>query len=281
MKSLNKPKNTLDDDHNISLIAKILLIFGGSIASIFIVLTLGLSFNLSVKSCLVGGLLFAIGALAASQTQQAAMRYACSTPCYITGMILLGTGILGNGGSVAFTYILLSLFALPAFYFAGDRVLRHLAIAQFFWLSPLWLGFHNYIGYQLFLVIAALVIYSLSVVSEDKLLRHPLTALHLSALRLVLLLLIIGLMLWIDYGFFSLFHHASGIMSLVVALLLLAATFWAADRVGFTLSILFLIYALWLFYYNTDITLLGKSLLLMANGVLFIALFFYLKRQFK
>lgn len=63
-----------------------------------------------------------------------------------------------------------------------------------------------------------------------------------------------------------------------LAILALIFTFYASDKRGLVLSIIFLLLALVMFYYSTEISLLYKSISLMVSGAICLSLFYFLKR---
>ena len=65
------------------------------------------------------------------------------------------------------------------------------------------------------------------------------------------------------------------------ALLIILLSFMVHHRTGFALGILFFIYFIALYYYDLDITLLTKSILLCTTGLFFVALYLYTAQKMK
>ena len=65
---------------------------------------------------------------------------------------------------------------------------------------------------------------------------------------------------------------------IALAILALTLSFKLSDRRGFIMSVVYLVYALVSFYYNTNMLLIYKSVSLMVSGALLLLLFYYLKR---
>jgi uncharacterized membrane protein len=85
----------------------------------------------------------------------------------------------------------------------------------------------------------------------------------------------------IGYGLFGIVLLSTTLLSfpLTGALLLVLLNYYVNYRTGFIISILALLYAIGLYYYDLEFTLLVKSILLMASGSLFIALYFLTRKK--
>ena len=68
---------------------------------------------------------------------------------------------------------------------------------------------------------------------------------------------------------------------MALATLGLVLTYTVLDYFGVAICGLFMIYALSIFYYDLNITLIYKSYLLMASGIVFISLFYFIKKLAK
>lgn len=68
---------------------------------------------------------------------------------------------------------------------------------------------------------------------------------------------------------------------IALALLGLVLTYTVLDYFGLAISGLFLIFALSVFYYDLDISLIYKSYLLMGSGIVFLSLFYFIKKLAK
>ncbi|MDF2188629.1 DUF4401 domain-containing protein [Paraflavitalea sp. CAU 1676] len=69
--------------------------------------------------------------------------------------------------------------------------------------------------------------------------------------------------------------------AIACVLLVMILCFSIKDRTGFVMGIIGLIYYIGVFYYNLDLSLLVKSLLLMGSGILLIVLYFLLHQYFQ
>lgn len=276
MELQNNNINPQSQDTGLSLGVKIILVIGGFIAAISaaaLAVMIG-----KEKGCIFFGIVYTVASLLLSYSKRAEIRFSLVIPLYIAGMALIGFSITDSLFRDDHPmFIVLSLLALPAFVLTRDQMQRHLSVAQFCWLLPF--GFLNFESRTeaLCLIMVALAIYSLTVCFERRIRQNKYLAPELRTMRIVLLMLAIGLLIWTDF----VYSNVNGILSVAAALLLLPLTFWAADRAGLVLSILFLIYALILFYYDMEVDLLHKSLLLMGHGVVMIASFFLLKKLIK
>lgn len=270
--------NTLKERNSeLSLGTKVLLIIGGCWAASSTVGLVMWACGFSLVSSTIWGIVFTIGSLLLSHYKKTEVRFAFAVPFYIAGMSMLCSGIIGW---LEFSCVaLLSFLAIPTLFLSGTPILKHLAIAQFFWIMPFWFlgaSSHDFFRtYHMIIAIIAVALYVITIIKEEGIREVAYLAKELRALRFVLLVLAIGLFIWLDFGFID---HSNGVMSLIMSLILLPLTFLAADRVGLTLSILYLIYALILFYYNAELTLLNKSLILMVNGLTFLLIFYGIKK---
>lgn len=260
---------------SLSLGVKIILVIGGFIAAISaaaLALMIG-----EEKGCIFFGIIYYIASLLLSYSKKSEIRFALVIPLFIASNGLISFGAPGSWFYFRTIYIVISLLALPAMFLTGDQIHRHLSIAQFCWFLPLgFLDKNSLEGYYLVAGIA-LVAYYITICFEQQISQNKCLAPELRTMRLVLQILAMGLLIWADFAL----YYGNGILSVVTALLLLPLTFWAADRAGLALSILYLIYALTLFYYNMEVDLLLKSLLLMGCGAVMIASFFILKKLIK
>lgn len=68
---------------------------------------------------------------------------------------------------------------------------------------------------------------------------------------------------------------------MALATLGLVLTYTVLDYFGVVICGLFMIYALTMFYYDLNITLIYKSYLLMASGIVFLSLFYFIKKLAK
>lgn len=262
---------------SLSLGVKIILVIGGFIAAISaaaLALMIG-----KEKGCIFFGIIYYTASLLLSYSKKSEIRFALVIPLFIASNGLISFGAPGSWFHFRTIYIVISLLALPAMFLTGDQIHRHLSIAQFCWFLPLgFLAKNSLEGYYLVAGIA-LVAYYITICSEQQISQNKYLAPELRTMRLVLLILAMGLLIWADFVRYN--GHSDGIQSIAAALILLPLTFWAADRAGLALSILYLIYALTLFYYNMEVDLLHKSLLLMGCGAVMIASFFILKKLIK
>lgn len=260
---------------SLSLGVKIILVIGGFIAAISaaaLALMIG-----KEKGCIFFGIIYYIASLLLSYSKKSEIRFALVIPLFIASNGLISFGAPDSWFHFRTIYIVISLLALPAMFLTGDQIHRHLSIAQFCWFLPLgFLDKNSLEGYYLVAGIA-LVAYYITICFEQQISQNKYLAPELRTMRLVLLILAMGLLIWADFAL----YYGNGILSVVTALLLLPLTFWAADRAGLALSILYLIYALTLFYYNMEVDLLHKSQLLMGCGAVMIASFFILKKLIK
>ena len=272
---LEKPKGK-----ELSVGVKILLLIGGFFAAVSSVsLIVALSFQGIL--ILMLGFIYCIGSVLISRITKAEVQFALVVPLYITGILLIGLFLevekIMQMEGIAIT---MSLLSIPALFLSGGKMLRHIALAQALWATPFWFDSDPSDPIYLVLSYLSIALYLATVLAEKQIFKHFFLANELRALRIILLILAIALMLWLDFGFLGP-EHSSGIRSIIMALILLPMTFWAADRAGLTMSILFLIYSLTLFYYNCEMNLLHKSLFLIISGLVLLGLSYGVKRFFQ
>ncbi|MGU3375299.1 DUF4401 domain-containing protein [Chryseobacterium sp. M5A1_1a] len=63
------------------------------------------------------------------------------------------------------------------------------------------------------------------------------------------------------------------------AILIILLSFFVNYRTGFALAVIALVYFIGKFYYDLNITLLNKSILLFASGIIFLAIYFFTHKQ--
>lgn len=265
----------------LSIGVKILLLIGGFFAAISANAFLVATVSLRGTTMLIFGLIFGIGSILLSHIDKAEVKFALVAPFYISGICLIGLyfadSLRMDSENLA---VAISFLSIPALLLSGEKMLRHLAIAQALWATPFWFSSGPKSPIYLLLAYMAIAFYLVTVIKENQIRRRAVLAEELRALRIVLLILAIALMLWLDFSYWGT-EYNSGIRSIIMALILLPMTFWAADRAGLTMSILFLIYSLTLFYYNCEMNLLHKSLFLMISGLVLLGLSYGVKRFFQ
>lgn len=271
----DKPKGK-----ELSIGVKILLLIGGFFAALSANFLIA-SVSPRGTSMLIFGLIFGIGSILLSRIDKAEVKFALVAPFYMSGIILIGlylaVSLKMDSENLA---VAISFISIPALLLSDEKMLRHLAIAQALWATPFWFSSSPKSPIYLLLAYMAIAFYLVTVIKEKQIRRRAVLAEELRALRIILLILAIALMLWLDFCYWGT-EYNSGIRSIIMALILLPMTFWAADRAGLTMSILFLIYSLTLFYYNCEMNLLHKSLFLMISGLVLLGLSYGVKRFFQ
>jgi hypothetical protein len=148
-----------------------------------------------------------------------------------------------------------------------------------------WAEIYRPVGYGCVIALLALLIPAIIVEAEIEL--WWLSAIGLLALLLVLEYLIVteqGLSwrhpvaLWLAGGTLALLAPAWQMPGILGALLVLLVGFRQGNRLLIGLAAIFLAFFIIAFYYNLELTLLLKSFMLMASGVIILALRYFLLR---
>jgi len=297
--NLQNNESSTTQEKDLSLGVKIVLLIGGLFASETLTCFVAAGTYDVLPLRVILGLVFLAGSLGLSYLPKPEIRYAFVVPLYLCGMELSIWGISECCGFVIpLVSFLSSLIALPILVLSGSSLLRHLALAQFLWLTPLWFPYEDarvfgiltssqgaVYNYLTFLSVCAILLYLLTILFEKEVQSWPKVAAEWGALRLILILLVIGitvfLNVWVEYASHRFSPDAviphGYLLHLIIAFLMLPLTFRASDRAGLALSILFLIYSLTHFYYAMEVDLLAKSAILMGHGILFLGICYFLK----
>ena len=146
-----------------------------------------------------------------------------------------------------------------------------------------WAELYRPVGYGV--TVALLALLSLSVTDDTEIERWWLSAVGLLALLLVLEYLILtesGLnlrdpvVLWLAGGTLTLIWPAWQTPGILGAILVLLVGFRCGNRLLLGLAAIFLAFFVIIFYYNLELTLLAKSLMLMGSGAIILALRYFL-----